>query len=132
MYVYINEYFKQYLWFWFNKEMYIFTNFLCIDCPAKYKNFGQTQQQVTRSLCNLGKRGYRINYMHIVGLLSSVNNVTCDCTVCIMFELVNYLEEDLSNFLWSCFKFSHSELSCLWYEVNQKSLHNIKKFSFSL
>lgn len=48
--------------------IYIFTNFLCIDCPAKYKNFGQTQQQVTRSLCNLGKRGYRINYMHTVGL----------------------------------------------------------------
>lgn len=48
--------------------MYIFTNFLCIDCPAKYKNFGQTQQQVTRSLCNLGEKGYRINYMHTVGL----------------------------------------------------------------
>lgn len=87
--------------------------FYALIVLQKYKNFGQTQQQVTRSLCNLGKRGYRINYMHIVGLLSSVNNVTCDCTVCIMLELVNYLEEDLSNFLWSCFKFSHSELSCL-------------------
>lgn len=32
------------------------------------KKFGQTQQQVTRSLCNLGKRGYRINYVHSVGL----------------------------------------------------------------
>lgn len=98
---------------WDTIYIHIFTNFLCIDCPAKYKKFGQTQQQVTRSLCNLGERGYRINYMHIVGLLSSVNNVTCDCTVCIMLELVNYLEEDLSNLLWSCFEFSHSELSCL-------------------
>lgn len=93
--------------------IYIFTNFLCIDCPAKYKNFGQTQQQVTRSLCNLGKGDTESIICILLVFLSSVNNVTCDCTVCIMLELVNYLEEDLSNLLWSCFEFSHSELSCL-------------------
>lgn len=60
----------------------------------------------------MGKGDIELIICILLVFLFLVNNVICDCMVCIMLELVNYFEEDLFNFFWFCFEFSYSEFSC--------------------